>query len=363
MLRTARFLRAYLKPEVVRWREEETHVEVNGEPREATLYRPLHARGPVPGWVVLHGLTVPGRHHLAMVRFVRALTASGAAVLVPDVPAWRALRIDTRAARDTIAAAARHLVALPGTAPGGVAVTGFSFGATQALMAAADPSLHGVVHTVASFGGYGDLARLMRTMMTGEHEWNGVAERIDPDPYGRWIVFANYLTHVPGFEHMAAVADAARELARAAGEDGRPSWDAVYDPLKRSLREGLTEEEQAVWDMVSPPAGVPPEQGPLMERLSHELTAAALRVDPGLDPSAALPGMRARVALSHGVDDRLIPYTESLRLHALLAPVTDTSLTLTRLFAHSEHAGGNALHYVREGWKFARLLNRALSSP
>jgi pimeloyl-ACP methyl ester carboxylesterase len=199
-------------------------------------------------------------------------------------------------------------------------------------------------------------------MMTGEHEWNGVREQIDPDPYGRWIVFANYLTRVPGFEHMGRVADAAHELARYAGEDGRPSWDAAYDPLKRSLRDGLNAEEQALWDVVSPPAGVAPARNPLTERLSRELTAAALGIDPGLDPSAALPRIRARVVLSHGVEDRLIPYTESLRLHALLAPVTDASLTLTRLFVHSEHAGGGALHYVREGWKFARLLNRALSS-
>ena len=70
-LRTARFLRAYLRGGDGPVTEQETHLEVNGERREATLYLP-HRPRPAPGWVVLHGLTVPGRHHKAMKRFVRS---------------------------------------------------------------------------------------------------------------------------------------------------------------------------------------------------------------------------------------------------------------------------------------------------
>ena len=42
----------------------------------------------LPGWVVLHGVTRPGRFHPTLLRFVRALAASKAAVLVPQVPEW-----------------------------------------------------------------------------------------------------------------------------------------------------------------------------------------------------------------------------------------------------------------------------------
>jgi hypothetical protein len=361
MLRAARFLRSYLRPDRVRWREREITIPVAGAPREATLYLPLHDR-PAPGWVVLHGLTVPGRHHTAMVRFVRGLAASGAAVLVPDVPAWRELRMDTAAARETIAEAARYLAALPGTRPGGVGLIGFSFGATQAVIAAADPSLHGIVRVVVGFGGYADLPRMVRALMTGEHDWNGVAECIDPDPYGRWAVVANYLTRVPGFEGMGAVEHGALELAVETGVRGTMSWDAEYDPLKAQIRERLSPAEQAVWDVVAPPAGQPPRDRVLAERLARGFADAALRFDPGLDPARYVDRLRARVILSHGHEDRLIPYTESLRLHALLAPVTDASVTITRLFAHSTHHGGGPLHYVREGWRFIRLLDRALTA-
>jgi dienelactone hydrolase len=102
-LRTARFLRAYLAGGAGPFRQEEVRIEAADDAREATLYLPRR-RGPAPGWVVLHGMTVPGRRHLAMSRFVRSLAASGAAVLVPDVPAWRELRVDTGAARETLAA-------------------------------------------------------------------------------------------------------------------------------------------------------------------------------------------------------------------------------------------------------------------
>ncbi|MDB4948441.1 MAG: hypothetical protein JWM27_1090 [Gemmatimonadetes bacterium] len=361
MLRTARFLRSYLRPSEVRWREEEVEIPVGGQPRHATLYRPKSNR-PAPGWVVLHGLTVPGRHHVGMVRFVRALAASGASVLVPDVPAWRALRIDPPAARETIGDGARYLAALPGTRPGGVGVIGFSFGATQALIAAADPALHGVVRAAVGFGGYADLPRMVRALMTGEHDWNGARERIDPDPYGRWIVAANYLTRVPGFEHMQAVADGALELATEAGIRGTPSWEAAYDPLKAAIRKRLPADQRGAWDVIAGPVGRPPPDPELAERFAREFTTVAMQLDPGLDPTPYLPHMRARVVLSHGLEDRLIPYTESLRLYALLAPVTDVSLTLTRLFAHSGPQTGGPLHYAREGWRFARLLHRALNA-
>ncbi|HEU0301960.1 MAG TPA: hypothetical protein VFR37_21070, partial [Longimicrobium sp.] len=167
--RTARFLRAYLRGGAGPFREAETHLEVAGERCEATLYLPRR-RGPVPGWVVLHGLTVPGRRHEAMTRFVRSLAASGAAVLVPDVPAWRALRLDVDAARRTLAAGARWLSARPEVQPGGVGAVGFSFGATHTLMAAADPEVRREVRAVVAFGGYCHLQRMLRSLFTGEHD-------------------------------------------------------------------------------------------------------------------------------------------------------------------------------------------------
>lgn len=361
-LRTIRFLRAYLRDAAPSVRTEETTVVVDGEEREATLYLPRHPR-PAPGWVVLHGLTVPGRRHKALVRFVRALAASGAAVLVPDIPAWSELRLDVTAARRTLAAAAHQLAALPEVRPGGVGAVGFSFGATQALMAASDPALQRDLRAVVGFGGYCDMGRMLRSLFTGEHEWQGTVHRLDPDPYGRWIIVGNYLTLIPGYESMDAVARGTLALAVEAGNRGVGSWEPAYDEMKAEIRRGLSAEEREVWDVVAPLAA---DQGKNVEAaraMADAFTAAALEKDPGLDPRPHLSGLRGRIVLSHGRADRLIPYTETLRLQSVLPETADVSVTITGLFAHSGHSAlEHPFARAREAAVFIRLLNQALGA-
>lgn len=361
-LRTGRFLRAYLADGAGPFRQEEITVPIAGEAREATLYLPTR-RGPAPGWVVLHGLTVPGRHHKAMTRFVRSLAATGAAVLVPDVPAWRELRLDVDAARTTLADASHWLAARPEVQPGGVGTIGFSFGATQALMAAADPSVQRDVKAVVGFGGYCDLQRMLRCLFTGEHEWKGQRYQLDPDPYGRWIIVGNYLTLIEGYEGMGAVARGALELAVEAGHVGAYAWEPVYDATKARIRAGLSAAERQIWDVIAPPSGSPPSDLALAASIGEAFSAAALEKDPGLDPRGRLGDVRGRVVLSHGRADRLIPFTETLRLQTLLPPVARPSVTITGLFAHSSHAGWmHPLARVREAGLFIRLLNDALAA-
>ena len=355
--RTARFLRAWMRrPRGIR--EVETVVEVKGEPREATLYLPPGGR-PGPGWVVLHGLTVPGRHHLAMSRFVRALAASGAVVLVPDVPPWRELHLDVTAARETVEAGVLHLDGHPAVSPGGVGAVWFSFGATQVLMAASDPVMYDHLRALVCFGGYCDLGRMLRSLFAGEHEWEGQQHTLDPDPYGRWIVVGNFLRLVPGCEAMEGVASAALALALESGLRGEWAWGPHYDAMKVELAKGFTPEERRIWEIVAPLTGQPVDLAGARE-LAAAFSRVALEHDPGLDPRPVLPGLRARTVLSHGRQDRLIPYTETLRLRSMLPPQVQASVTITGLFAHSAGAWLHPVHWLRETGTFVRLLDEAL---
>ncbi|HEX5724768.1 MAG TPA: hypothetical protein VFX98_04840, partial [Longimicrobiaceae bacterium] len=300
-----------------------------GRDREATLYLPP-TRRPAPGWVVLHGLTVPGRHHVKLVRFARSLAGSGAVVLVPDVPAWREVLLDVTAARETLADAVLHLAARPEVKPGGVGAVGFSFGATQVLMAAADPALRGALKAVLAFGGYCDLGRILRCMFTGEHEWAGRSYWVDPDPYGRWAVVGNYLTLVPGYGHLGAVQQAALELVQESGRMREWAWEPVYDPIKDKYRARLgTDEERRVWDVVAAPSHTPLPDLEMSRALADAFAAAALEKDPGLDPRPRLGGLHGRILLTHGREDRLIPFTESLRLLAHMPGQARASATIT----------------------------------
>ena len=61
--------------------EDEVEIQRGDRSVPATLVHPNYARSPLPGWVVLHGVTRPGRSHPMLLRFVRALAGTGAAEL------------------------------------------------------------------------------------------------------------------------------------------------------------------------------------------------------------------------------------------------------------------------------------------
>lgn len=357
----ARFLTAYLRGGRGDFTLTETHVEVSGEQRAASLYLPAD-RAPAPGWVVLHGLTVPGRHHVGMCRFVRSLAASGAAVLVPDIPSWRSLRLDLAAARETLASGIHFLAGHPRVAADRIGAVGFSFGATQTLATAGDERLRDRLAGIVAFGGYCDPARMLRALFTGEHEWQGEHGRIDPDPYGRWIVVGSYLTRVPGFEHMAALQEAAHGLALESGRYGAQAWLPVYDPLKRELRGRLSAEEQEVWDLLVPQTDAPPPDRDAVRSIADRFAATIPEREPHMDPRPRLPAVKARVVLSHGRADRLIPYTETLRLSAAMPAEARATTIITGLFAHSTHSVLHPLAWARESLGFVRLLNRSLGA-
>lgn len=359
MLTVARFLRGFLKDPGQQLVEREVSLPLGDRSLPATMFAPARG-GPRPGWVVLHGITVPGRRHPTLLKFARALAASGGAVLVPEIESWQRLEIDPAAADRTIAAAARHLAEDPAVSPGGVGVVGFSFGATQALITAAHPELRRVIRSVLAFGGYCDLARVTRFMMIGEHEWEGVRYTAEPDPYGRWIIAANYLTHAPGYEGAGAVARAAQALAAEVGRRSVFAGDPEYDGLKAELRAELEAGDRPLWDIIAPPAGSPVPQEAGVE-LAAALVRAAIATHPELDPRPALGSLESAVFLAHGRNDLLIPFTETLRLRGHLPRTVDARATITRLFAHSRAADRLRLHeYPLEGYRYYRMMSTAL---
>ena len=87
-----------------RIREEEVEVPRSQDCVPASLFMPHQARSPLPGWVVLHGVTRPGRNHPTLLQFARALAGSGAIVLVPEIREWRNLDLAPEEATETIRA-------------------------------------------------------------------------------------------------------------------------------------------------------------------------------------------------------------------------------------------------------------------
>jgi len=358
MASTIRFLRQYLRPTASAVREEDVSLERGDRRLEATVYRP--PGGPRPGWVVLHGLTARGRDHPNLQRFARALAASGAVVFIPDIPEWRRLDVAPEITVDTIRASVLALDAMDGVVAGRTGVLGFSFGATQALVASVDPALDGHLGGVAAWGGYCDVRALFRFGILGEHQWQGHHYHVEPDPYGRWVMGGNYLTRLPGHETHHATARALHALAIEAGESGLQAWDARFDASKARLREPLPADERALFDLFAAPTGAPAPDRDQVVALADALADAALEADPGLDPTAQLGRVRARTLLAHGHDDRLVPFTAMYCLRDRLPDAAVVRAGITRLFSHSGGAAVSGLSVVREGGRFLQLLNGIL---
>ena len=81
--------------------------------------------------------------------------------------------------------------------------------------------------------------------------------------------------------------------------------------------------------------------------LAASLAEAALRTEPALDPRPALRDLAARAVLVHGRTDRLVPFTETMRLREELPASVPVTSGITRLLAHSgdeEVGGGRGAH-------------------
>lgn len=358
-----RFGRGWLRPpSYLQTRERFIEPEEGGPPVPATLLAPERpsARGePLVGWVVLHGLTRPGRRHPSLLRFARAVASAGGRVLIPEIPEWTEMWFAPERAQAVIRGAVAHMAMDAASAPGGVMLVGFSFGAPQALLVAADPAFRPLLRGVVGWGGYGDLHRTVLFQFTGEHEWKGRRFRTRPDPYGRWIVGANCLPLAQGEPGAEEVAEALRELAVEAGERAVMAWDPSLEPVRRHLRRRLPRRGRPLYDLFAPPGDQAPD--PVRTReLTDRLIPEVRREIPLLDPLPLIEGIPVPVRLLHGRGDHLIPFTETLAVaEALAHRAPDLEHGVTGLFAHSGGGGrGGPVARLAQAAGFLRSLSR-----
>ncbi len=332
--RTARYARAWIVGPT-NFAEEELRLDRGGTTIPATLVRPLQTSERLPAWVVLHGITRQGRAHEQLARFTRAIISTGAVAIVPEVPEWREMALAPHLVVPTLKAAIAGLRSSEWAREAPVGVIGFSFSAPHVIAATAHPDLREDIAGSVAFGGYCDLARTIRFLMTGMHEWKGRHQRLIPDAYGRWIVAANYMTAVPEYEDATDVADALRTLARHAGDVSIPALDPRLDPRKAELRASVAEERRPLFDLFAPVSARLPdaERGP---EAAEALAAAAHKVDAESEPARALAAVEHPVHVLHGRRDHLIPFSEGLRLQEALPAGTWSRATITRLFGHSK---------------------------
>ena len=209
------------------------------------------------------------------------------------------------------------------------------------------------------FGGYCDLDRTITFMLTGRHEYQGKSYELIPDPYGPWIVAANYLTDIPGYEKATDIADGLRRLAAITGESpGVYASDPCYDAAKAKERKKIDLDRRFLFDFFAPLSGVRPDLA-YAEELGHKLAKAALSVEPKIQPFKELGEISCPVHVLHGRNDNLIPFTEGLRIKDTLSTQSHSYVTITRLFGHStQDRFPSPFHAVQEVTVFLRAIER-----
>lgn len=334
-----------------------------GEPSPVRVLRVAPRQGRShPGWVVLHGLTVRGLTHPSLLRFTRALAASGAHVMVPEIEPWTRLELAPDRARQILAGGVETLAMDPRVRPGGVGVAGFSFGGPQALATAADPALAPHLRSVLAWGSYARFPSALAFAFSGEHAHGEDRERLRPDPYARWIAGSNLLPLAGELGCPVATAAALQELARRWGEETIDAYGESAERLRGELRAGLPRRERELFDLFAPAAGATPDAGGVAQVIRALEHAAAIHA-PLLDPLPSLGRIDVPVHLLHGRRDVLIPWSETRRLEAILRPrAAEVHATITDLFAHSDDGGARPRQgRIREGLALFRATRRLLA--
>ncbi len=361
VLRTVRYARSWKAGADVE--VQETEIERQGASVPATLVLPARRNGPLPGWIALGGVTRMGRFHPQLVRFANALASSGAAVLLPEIPEWRSLNVTPRVAAPTIRGSIDVLASRPEVRPGKFGLIGFSFGAPQIAIASAREDLADHIAGMVLFGGYCDLERTVSCQLTGDHEWDGIDYALSPDPYGRWVVASNHLTDVAGYEDARDVAAALHGLATAASDQRVSAWEPHHDKMIDEMRLALPSKRRALFDIFATPSTKKrPEREECLE-VAKKLAEACRRVEPLLDPARDLSRVSHPTQLIHGRGDRLIPFTEGLRLLEGLPEAARRGLTVTGLFNHTaDESPTNLPDRVRESATFFGALRGLINT-
>ncbi len=308
----------------------------SGEPLHADLYRPARPRGAL---LLVHGLSRAGRRQPDLARLARLLAAHRLIVVVPQIDGLAAFRL-TGKEIDDIRAALRYTTAL--SAPplsGSAAIAGFSFGAGPAIIAAADVSGLGVV---GSFGGYADLRHVVAYITTGAHGFEGRRHVQRQEEYNRWKLLALLVPLVPSREDQGRLDEIARRKLADPGADTSPVEHDLGPDGRAVFALVLNRREEAVHR--------------LLADLPQGATAALQR----LSPLTAIPRLRARLVVAHGMADDSIPFTESLRLAA--AAGDRAHLALFETFHHTgPHALWSSLgRRAADGWTLLRVVDALL---
>jgi alpha-beta hydrolase superfamily lysophospholipase len=274
---------------------------VGGRRYRGDLYRP---DGDIrAGLVLVPGVVETGKDDPRLVAFATSLARAGFSVLVPDLAGLRRLQVRPDNITE-IADAFAWLAAQDELVPDGRAgMAAFSYAAGPALLAALQGPIREKVRFILAVGGYHDMQRVLTFFTTGFYRKDGRWHYLKPNDYGKWAFVASNIDRLGDADDRRLFR---RMALRKLADPGAPTDD---------LAALLGTEGRALYDFVDnrDPRSVPRLLAALPSFIREDVDA--------LNPAGRdLSRLAARLILVHGLEDRMIPYTESEALAEAVPP-------------------------------------------
>jgi fermentation-respiration switch protein FrsA (DUF1100 family) len=298
-------------------------------------------------------LLVPGIHSLGireprLTALAEDLAGSGVRVMAMALPDLQHYRITPRAT-DVIEDAVSWMAGRKDLAPDGrIGIVGISFAGGLAISAAGRPAIRDRVAYVVSFGGHGDIRRVMRYIATGE------APRVEgitvSPPHDYAVAVVLY-----GLADRGVVPPAQVEVLRSGIETFLLASQLTLVDMNqanatfasaRDMQKTMPEPAATLMSYVNDRSvtKLGPELVPHLEQLGAD--------DPALSPQLA-PVPRAPVYLLHGDGDTVIPTAESSILASdLRRRGAEVHLLLSSVITHAE---ANRAAATAEVWRLIRF--------
>jgi len=325
----------------------------------ARFYRP--AGGVRRTVLLMPGVHRDGINEARLVGLAEDLAATGFGVLTIAAPDLQKFKI-TPQVTDVIEDAVLWASAQPQYAPDGkVGMLGISFSGGLSIVAAGRPAIRDRVAFVLSFGGHGDLARVMHYLCSGQvlgdleraKQSSAVvgADQVSvhpPHDYGVAVVLLSLADRVVPADQVAALSRGIDGflLASSLAMTDQARALQVFDEMK-AYAETLPEPSRQLMIYVN-------------ERAVDKLGAILLPVADGLKDDPGMPALSAEraapplapVLLLHGVDDNVIPSMETVLLAEHLRGKVHVTGLLSGLITHAEV---NRTPSLTEVWRLMRF--------
>jgi dienelactone hydrolase len=294
-------------------------------------------------------ILIPGIHSMGideprLTALAGDLAATGVQVMTLALPDLQEYRITPQAAdviEDAVLWTSRRVDEEK------VALVGISFAGGLSVAAAGRPTIRDRLSYVLSFGGHGNLARVMRYLATGEAPAVDGLEVHPPHDYGVAVILYGLAPQVVPSEQVEALRHGITTFLLAS-QLTLVDTDAATATFAqaRELQAALPEPSATYMTYVNDRA-----VGQLGPVLAPHLPSHVAD-DPSLSPEAA-PPPTAPVYLLHGDGDTVIPAAESALLAAhLRRQHADVRVLMSGVITHAE---ADRSAPVTEVWKLIRF--------